>query len=80
LSIPKLEEVVERATAVRVEGFDPEGRPVSIEAGDLFARALQHEIDHLDGLLFLDRITPLKRRLAMRRWHKLLAEEQKATP
>jgi peptide deformylase len=70
LSIPGLEDVVTRPFAVKVEGFDPEGRPVTIDADALYARALQHEIDHLDGILFIDRLTPLKRRLLMKKWKK----------
>ena len=70
LSIPGLEEVVERPFAVTVQGLDPHGEPVRIEAGGLLARALQHEIDHLDGVLFLDRISPLKRKLLMKKWKK----------
>jgi peptide deformylase len=75
LSIPGLEEVVERPWAVRVEGFDPEGQPVTIEADDLLSRALQHEIDHLDGVLFPDRVSPLKRRMLLKKWKKIQAEE-----
>ena len=75
LSIPGLEEVVERPAAVRVEGFDPTGEPLSIEADELLARALQHEIDHVDGVLFLDRVTPLKRRMLLKKWKKLREEE-----
>jgi len=70
LSIPGIEEVVERPSVVRVEGLDPDGREVIIEADELFSRALQHEIDHLDGVLFLDRLTPLKRRMALKKWKK----------
>lgn len=70
LSIPGIEDVVERPKTVRVEGRDPQGREVVIEADDLFSRALQHEIDHLDGVLFLDRLTPLKRRMALKKWKK----------
>ena len=76
LSIPGLEEVVERPWAVRVEGFVPDGNAVVLEADDLFSRALQHEIDHLDGVLFLDRLSPLKRRMAMKKWKKLRAEAE----
>jgi len=76
LSIPGIEEVVERPWAVRVEGLDPTGKEVAIDADDLFARALQHEIDHLDGVLFLDRVTPLKRRMALKKWRKLQDEER----
>ena len=75
LSIPGMEELVNRPRAVRVEGMDPEGNPVSIEAEELFSRALQHEIDHLDGILFPDRISPLKRRLFMKKWKRQQAEK-----
>lgn len=77
LSIPGLEEVVERPSAVRVEGFAPEGEPLTLEVDELFARALQHEIDHVDGVLFLDRVSPLKRRMLLKKWKKLRAEEEK---
>lgn len=76
LSIPGLEEVVERPVSVRVEGRDPEGNEVVIEADELFARALQHEIDHIDGILFLDRVSPLKRRMLLKKWRKLEAERE----
>lgn len=75
LSIPGLEEVVERPARVVVEASDPEGRPLEIEAGELLARALQHEIDHLDGILFIDRVSPLKRRMLMKKWKKIEAGE-----
>jgi peptide deformylase len=75
LSIPGLEDVVERPVAVRVEGFHPTGAPLSVEADELFARALQHEIDHVQGVLFLDRVTPLKRRMLLKKWKKLREEE-----
>jgi peptide deformylase len=76
LSIPGLEEVVERPSSVRIEGFDPNGDKVVVEADDLFSRALQHEIDHLDGVLFLDRVSPLTRKLALKKWKKLRAEAE----
>lgn len=80
LSIPGLEEVVERPARVEIRGFDPEGREVRLEAADLLARALQHEIDHLDGVLFLDRVSPLKRRMLVKKWKKLRAEKETASP
>ena len=76
LSIPGLEETVVRPWAVKVEGYDPKGRPVSVEGDELFARVLQHEIDHLDGVLFLDRLSPLKRRMQMKKWRKLQEERE----
>jgi peptide deformylase len=56
LSIPGVEGVVPRAESVLVKAQDEQGRPVQIPARGLLARALQHEIDHLDGVLFIDRI------------------------
>ena len=76
LSIPGLEEIVERPAKVRVEARDPEGEPIELEADELLARALQHEIDHLDGILFLDRVSALKRRMLLRKWKKLEEEEK----
>ncbi len=76
LSIPGIEDVVDRPWAVKVEGLDPSGKPVSVEADELFARALQHEIDHVDGILFLDRLSPLKRRMALKKWKKLREESE----
>jgi len=74
LSIPGLEEIVHRPASVRVEGYDPDGNEVVIEADDLYARALQHEIDHINGILFLDRVSPLKRRILLKKWKKQEAE------
>jgi len=75
LSIPGLEDVVARPAAVEVRGFDPSGSPITIAAEGLLARALQHEIDHLDGVLFLDRVSALKRRMLLKKWKKLREEE-----
>jgi peptide deformylase len=66
LSLPGLAYPVERAARVRVEGLDERGRPLSFEAGDLLARVCQHEVDHLDGVLFIDRLPEEVRREAMR--------------
>jgi peptide deformylase len=56
---------VERPTAVKIEASSPEGEPVSIEAEGLEARVIQHELDHLDGVLIIDRTTPEQRRAAL---------------
>lgn len=71
LSIPGVRDVVERPTAVVVEALSLEGEPVRIEVEGPFARVLQHEIDHLDGVLFFDRLTPLKRKMALKKWAKV---------
>lgn len=60
LSIPRIRGIVPRSASVRVEGFDGEGREVEFAAEGFFARILQHEIDHLDGILFPDRMDDLQ--------------------
>jgi len=76
LSIPGVSAVVERPSTVVVEGWNAEGEPVRIEAGGLLARCLLHEIDHLDGVLFIDRLSPLKRSMLVKRYRSLAAEGQ----
>jgi peptide deformylase len=76
LSIPGLEEIVERPWRVEVQAQNIVGEPVRLEAEDLLGRALQHEIDHLEGILFLDRVSPLKRRILMSKWKKLREEAE----
>ena len=66
LSIPGLSIDCRRALSVVAHGFDQHGEPVTIEGSELLARAIQHETDHLDGVLFLDRLDPATRREAMR--------------
>ncbi len=63
LSIPDVTAEVRRPEKVVVEGINIQGGPVHIEADGLLARVLQHEIDHLNGVLFIDRISGLKRQL-----------------
>ena len=71
LSIPGLKDVVERSARVVVEGLDRDGNPRRIEAEGLLARVLQHEVDHLDGILFIDRVSPLKRQMLLKKWEKV---------
>ena len=66
LSLPRVAMDVERALHARVEGLDVEGEPVKIEASGLEARVLQHEMDHLDGVLILDRAPRDQRKAALR--------------
>jgi peptide deformylase len=66
LSIPRITVDVERPLYARISGLDQRGEPLQIEASGLEARVLQHEIDHLDGVLMLDRTTREQRRDALR--------------
>ena len=66
LSLPRVAMDVERPLHARIGGFDVEGEPVRIEASGLEARVLQHEIDHLDGVLILDRAPRDQRKAALR--------------
>jgi len=74
LSVPDFRADVKRAAAVVVEGVDREGRPLRIDADGLLAVVLQHEIDHLNGKLFIDRISKLKREMYKRRIRKKLRQ------
>jgi len=68
LSIPDIYADVERPKQVTVRALDADGQPIEIEADELLARCLQHEIDHLDGRLFLDYLSVLKRTAALAKW------------
>jgi peptide deformylase len=70
LSLPGIFAPVKRAEWVRLEAHDPEGRPVAIAARGLRARVFQHEMDHLDGVLFIDRLDPVTRDRIKRRIKK----------
>jgi peptide deformylase len=72
LSIPGYMTTIKRAEKVYVRGLNREGKTIEIEGTGLLARALQHEIDHLDGLLFIDRMSPIKRQFFKRRYKKLM--------
>lgn len=70
LSIPEIYEDVERPAQVRVKYLDVDGREQELEATGLLARCLQHEIDHLNGVLFIDHISRLKRSLITKKFSK----------
>jgi peptide deformylase len=72
LSVIDFAAEVNRKAKIKVQGVDRHGRPVDIEAEDLLARCLQHEIDHLNGVLFIDHISALKRALYKKKLAKML--------
>src|SRR6202020_1300332 len=71
LSLPEIREKVQRAAWVKVRAQDVNGEWFEVEGEELLARAMQHEIDHLDGILFIDRLSRLKRELVLRKIKKL---------
>jgi len=71
LSVPGFTAAVARPARVVVRALDRQGQPFTVEGTDLLARALQHEIDHLDGTLFIDRLRGVKRDLIVRKIRKL---------
>jgi len=79
LSIPGISGPVDRAARVTVEGLDAEGNPVRVSGGELLARALQHEIDHLNGVLFIDHLSPLQRAMVLKKYRRLEGEEGRGT-
>ena len=71
LSLPEIRDKVSRAAWVKVRAQDVNGEPIEMEGEELLARAMQHEIDHLDGILFIDRLSRLKRDLTIRKIKKM---------
>jgi peptide deformylase len=70
LSIPEIFGEVERPLHVTLEALDRDGRPYRVDVSGYKARAVQHEIDHLDGVLFLDHLSAVKRGLLLAKWRK----------
>ncbi len=78
LSVPGYTDEVERAAKITVEGLDRDGQPMSLEADGLLAVCIQHEIDHLEGVLFVDRLSRLKQSLVKKKLKKKAKEEVRA--
>ncbi len=76
LSIPGITDKVARPAAIRVEAQDLRGKPFEIEADGLFARAICHEIDHLDGVLFIDRLVGLRKERVKRQLRRLGRQQE----
>ncbi|MET0874351.1 MAG: peptide deformylase [Pseudolabrys sp.] len=80
LSIPEYYEEVERPKSVRVKYLDLDLKPQEIEADGLLATCLQHEIDHTNGVLFIDHISKLKRNMVMKKFKKAAKKTEGAKP
>lgn len=74
LSIPGYTANVKRAEKIIIHGLNRKGKALKIECTDLLAISLQHEIDHLNGILLIDRISPIKREFFKKRFKKALAK------
>jgi peptide deformylase len=70
LSVPDLRGMVPRSTEVRLEAYDRAGEPMNLVAKDFFARVIQHEADHLNGIVFLDRMKDLSTLAHLAEWSK----------
>ena len=80
LSIPEYYEEVERPKTVKVKFLDADLKPQEIEATGLLATCLQHEIDHINGVLFIDHISKLKRDMVMKKFKKAAKKTEGAKP
>jgi peptide deformylase len=78
LSFPGLFSEIERSQSVVAVGLNVAGEEVTIKASGLLARAIQHEVDHLDGILFIDRVTSKERKRMLDEWKRIKNEIQKA--
>lgn len=79
LSVPGFFETVKRAEHIKVRALDRDGKSFEFEAEDLLAVCVQHEMDHLEGKLFVDYISPLKRQMIKKKLNKIHRLEQKAS-
>jgi peptide deformylase len=70
LSVPEINAEVIRPANVKIQAWNLEGRPFSLDADQLLARVIQHELDHLNGVLFIDRLNPKKRERLVKRYDK----------
>lgn len=78
LSVPEEYADVKRPASLRLKALDRDGNPVDRVVDDLLARVICHEVDHLDGILFVDHLSSLKRSLIARRVRKLVAREEQS--
>lgn len=78
LSFPGLRETVTRHDLIDVKALDIHGEPIEFSCHDLLSRAVQHELDHLNGILFIDHMSPVRRRLLSKRLKKISEEGREA--
>lgn len=74
LSLPEVWETVKRPARVKVRALDREGNPFEMEGEEFLCRAICHEVDHLDGVLFVDRLSPIRRDVVKRKMRKMIRD------
>jgi peptide deformylase len=77
LSVPQIYDKVERPSRVKIEAIDLDGKAFELEADELLAVCIQHEMDHLNGKLFVDYLSPLKRQRAREKVEKVVRQREK---
>jgi len=77
LSVPGLYADVVRSESVKVQAWNEKGKPFTLEASGLLARVIQHEYDHLEGVLFFDRLSELKRKRLLEKYEKAMIKGEK---
>ena len=70
LSVPGIYAKVKRSSVIKVEALDSSGQKIELQADELLAVCIQHELDHLQGIVFLDHLSPLKRKMALKKLEK----------
>lgn len=76
LSFPGITADVKRRDSIRVQAFDVSGSPIDLEADGLLSICIQHELDHLNGITFVDRLNPVQKKLVLRRYLRLREEDE----
>jgi peptide deformylase len=76
LSVPNYSAPVKRAARVQLVGYDRNGKELRLEAEGLLARCIQHELDHLKGVCFVDRLNPIRKALFRKKWAKIRPKEE----
>ena len=76
LSFPGIHETITRPSDIVVEGQDLQGKKIRVDASELFARCLHHEIDHVNGIVFLDRMSQVKRSWVKKKIHRLMKKDE----
>jgi len=77
LSVPGVYVDVVRSESIKIQAWNEKGKPFTLEANGLLARVIQHEYDHLEGVLFLDRVSELKRKKLIEKYEKTSRKEEK---